>query len=886
MSTKDPSFQTKVEAALRGIDFMMANYNLSQDEALKRVPVDDALLPHVLAEIKRRESIRIIDPSALIKPHEEWLPDTPRDHWYYWPRLRSYLVEGKNWPLHVVKTIDRATDKILGAMENPQGADDFDTRGLVVGYVQSGKTANYSGLIAKAADAGYRLFIVLSGIHDSLRLQTQRRLGAELVGKVNGKWIGVGRPASRKEWITLTGESDFNPGEVGTATLNMEKPALMVVKKNARVLEKVIGWLDDLPDEVRRTLPCLVVDDEADQASINTGGNRPEDYDEADEDADESPTKINLCIRKLLTRFSRIAYVAYTATPYANVLIEHDADDREGKRDLYPASFIMSLPPPEGYYGAERVFGSPDGSKPGMDIVRIVPEEEIRLLVPAKRKDIPLFSPEITTSLQLAIDDFVLAGAARIRRGDRSQPATMLIHTSYSTTVQGRLTSRVSSYVEQLSDDWHYSKKRKQELATRLRKRWESDFRPVTRSENATLDVTFEDIEPGIATFLKDLPVLEINNVSADQLDYQRDPDLKVIVVGGNRLSRGLTLEGLLVSYYVRASRTYDTLMQMGRWFGFRDGYADLTRIYTTRKLRDWFRDLADIEEELRDEIARYEREGLTPLEMGTKIKTHPAMMVTSPLKMKGVEKVQVSFAGQVAQTITFPLYDRLWLRRNLDTTKEFVKRLGKPDSTTGSRPGWYSVPASEVLWFLEHYQMDPGANRIQTEPLRQFISAQNEYGELTSWVVGVMGLKRPDSILGTWDLGVPGIPPINLIERTQLKNRETASLGVIVSPEDEGLGLSEEQRRRAERLRAESEDKISRGRSLRACRDTKQGLLLIYPISRNSGHHGECAKGREPLYVVRDDGEHIIGVAFSFPDSKTPATVEYVVGSVGTRDF
>jgi len=884
MSNRELARQAQIEALANGIESMMDSFGISVEDALQRAPLDAELLPLVRQELARRNSVKIVDPMAITRRHVEWLSSVSKEDWYYWKRLRSYLIKGRGWPLHVVKSIDRASDKILGLMENPRGDHDFNIRGLVVGYVQSGKTANYSALIAKSADVGYRLFIVLSGIHDNLRLQTQRRLGAELVGKVDGKWGGVGRPLASKEWITLTGESDFNPGHVPTATLSMDKPSLMVVKKNGRVLEKVLRWLDDLPPEVRKTLPCLVIDDEADQASINTGGNRPEDFDEADEDAEESPTKINLLIRKIISRFSRVAYVAYTATPYANVLIEHDAVDREAQQDLYPASFIVALPRPEGYYGAEQIFGTPDGSKPGMDIVRIVPDEETSMLVPARRNEIQTFTPEITASLQQAIDDFILSGAARIHRGDRSKPATMLIHTSYSTIVQGRLAARVAKYVEQLGDDWNYSKKRRREIAERLKVRWESDFRRVTRAQNAALDVPFEAIESSISLFLKDLPVLEINNASPDQLDYQRDPDLKVIVVGGNRLSRGLTLEGLLVSYFVRASRTYDTLMQMGRWFGFRDGYADLTRIYTTKTLRDWFRDLSVIEEEIRDEIARYENENLTPLEMGTKIRTHPTMMVTSPLKMKNVERVRVSFAGQVAQTITFPLYDRQWLRDNIDATRDFLEKLGRPTATTAGKVIWQDVGADAVLSYLEHYQMDPAANRVKSEPLRRYISAQNEHGELTSWVVAIIGLKRKDLVLGMHDFGIPAVPPINLIERTRLRNRETPSLGVIVSPEDEAIGLTESQRTLALKMVQQSAH-LSKGRAYRACRPKEQGLLLIYPISRNSGHRGNLARDREPLYPVRDDGEHVIGVALSFPDSQTSATIEYVVGSVGTGD-
>lgn len=895
MSKVDPGLQAKIDQAMITLRVLMTNAGQSYDAALANPAIADELRPYVAREwAKEQSSVRISDPLVVATPHKEWLRDATDINWYYWNRLRAYLLEKKKWPEPTIRSIDRVTDRVLGLMENPRGEQErFDTRGLVVGYVQSGKTANYTSLIAKAVDAGYRLVIVLTGIHESLRVQTQRRLDAELVGVVNGKPGGVGKPtAAGRQWITFTeavDKGDFNPGTLNSAAISMERPSLMVIKKNATVLLKLINWLREAPDDIRKRVPALIIDDEADQASINTGGNRSvEDVDPTEEPVEEeSPTKINLRIRELLRVFERSSYVAYTATPFANVLIEHTAQDREGGFDLYPRSFIVSLPKPHGYYGAERIFGTEDGSKPGMDIVRLVPEAEISALVPARRAEIAEFQPQMTPSLRQAFDDFVLAGAARMQRGHGNQPATMLIHTSYSNTVQHRLYREVQSYMDRFIDDWHYSKQRKREMVSHLSTRWETDFRTVTRSENADLDVPFETIEPHIGPFVKRLQTLQINIISEDQLDYERDADLKVIVVGGNRLSRGLTLEGLLVSFFVRATKTYDTLMQMGRWFGYRDGYADLTRIWTTDVLHSWFRDLATIEDELRDEIARYERENLTPIDLGVKIRQHPSMLVTSPLKMQGrIDKLKVSYAGQTAQTINFPLKDLKWLNGNLDATRALLATLGKPSHSAASRrPVWEGVPAHSVLDFLERYQMDSDATRVKAEPIRKYIQAQLAYGELDTWVVGVMGNKRPDKVLGELSINVPGCPSVNLIERTRLAGDQT-SLGVIISPADEELGLSDDQLEEARRIQRESSEKISWGRALRMVRSPHQGLMLIYPISRHSGHKlGKNAKKdakRVPIYADPEQGTDIIALSLVFPDSKTAATVEYIIGSVG----
>jgi hypothetical protein len=829
--------------------------------------------------------LRMIEEPA--RRYREWLRGVDRQSWYYWPRLRQLLLVARQWPQAAVQALDEQTDRILRALDDPCGAQDFDTRGLVVGYVQSGKTANYSALIAKAADVGYRLVIVLTGVHDSLRQQTQRRLNAELVG--DGGTDGVTRPADERRWLTFTTtnlKGDFEPGNVTTAGLAGDNPALIVAKKNARVLQRLNTWLRDLPADTRRRLAVLVIDDEADQASPNTRGNRPfpdaeEDLDEPDEALDASPpSRINELIRRLLNGFPRVAYVAYTATPFANVLIDHLADDRLAGWDLYPRSFIVDLPEPHGYYGAEKIFGSPeDAASTGMNVIRRVPDGDRLVLVPRSRDEVEGFEPLLPRSLIAAIDDFVLAGAARYQRGAGDQPATMLIHASHYRAAQQRLYDLVVQHLAHLRDDWRYN--RAAGLEQRLRDRWDFDFRRVTRAENLALDVGFDAIIPDINSLLEHpVQVLQINSTSQDVLDYQRDPSLKAIVVGGNRLSRGLTLEGLLVSYYVRRANTYDTLMQMGRWFGFRDGYGDLTRIYTTSELEQWFRDLVTVEAELREDIRRYAEEDLTPLDFGVRIRRHPALLVTDRLKMRSAQVEAMSFAGQLVQTIIFPFEDRDWLRANVEASREFLSSLGSPDGGSKPRqPMWRAVPWQKVEEFLCAYQMDPSATRVRQDLLLDFLRRQADRGELIEWVVGVMGQERREERLRTIDLHVAGVSEINLIERTRLEHSN--SLGVITSPAHLALGLPEERLREATAL----EGRTPSGRTLRKLRDPREGLLLIYPISRYAGwRNGEWAvvDGREPIFATPETGEDIIGVALALPPSKSPATVEYVVGTVG----
>lgn len=888
----------RIEDALRLARVLMDTTGIDAPGAAANPAIPLALRDEVARRLLEEGVIEIRDPRMIEdrrRRHHDWLRSVDRADWYYWPRMREHLIDRVGRPENVVRAIDRATDRILGAMESPAGSDGFRTQGLVVGHVQSGKTANYSALIGKAADCGYRLVIVLTGIHNSLRQQTQRRLTAELVGLDDGVRVGVGPPPAGRQWQTFTSSGlngDFNPGNASPTALVGTNPVLIVAKKWVSVLRAMNEWFDRAPTDVLRGLPVLIIDDEADQASPNTGGDRPADVEEGADQLDETaPSTTNAFIRRLVGRFDRTAYVAYTATPFANVLIDHEAIDRVAGEDLYPRSFIVDLPRPPGYYGAERIFGLSDddiGERDvdaiGMDVIRRVPDEDVPILVPARRAEVEGFEPALPDSLTEAIDAFVLAGAARIQRGADDESASMLVHTSYRTPIQARLTELVDQRIERDRDEWRYVRERG--IERRLRDLWDRDFRPVVRAEHIGRDVSFETLNDSVGRFYEQLQVRQINSGSLDELDYEREPDIKVIVVGGNRLSRGLTLEGLLVSYYVRPARNYDTLLQMGRWFGFRDGYADLTRIYTTEQLERWFQDLATVELEVRGDIRRYEAEGLTPIEFGVRIRRHPAMAVTSPLKMQHAQVRDLSFNDKFRQTINFRFDDLDWLRENLDVTRAFLTSLGPAEYWREGQPMWRGVDRDRILGFLGEYQMDPDATLMRARPLREYIRRQGEQGELTDWVIAVMGQRRRERRLGSpLDLGIVGPDgpvEVNPIERTRIRGFRT--LKAIASGPDQGVGLSEEQR-----AQAQAGAVGSLGERLRHARPPREGLLLLYPISRHSGHGRELVadadSGRVPIFDDAESGVDVIGLAVAFPRSGSVAVREYITGTVRSED-
>ncbi|MBY0001434.1 Z1 domain-containing protein [Priestia aryabhattai] len=871
---------------------LMDSFNCSLEEAFEQLPAIPEELKDAIKEAMEQEKpTTALDISMVADPnrkHVEWLPMVDRADWFYWPRLRNYLIDDKEWPMATVRSIDTATDKILATMEDPINCPSFTTKGLVVGYVQSGKTANYTSLIAKSSDAGYKLIIVIAGIHNSLRYQTQVRLDKELIGVVNGVPSGVGKPPRDKEWYTLTkadlSKGDFNPGHLNSTILNAEKPILIVIKKHSRILERLLGWLRGADEETLREIPCLIIDDEADQASINTRGNRPYDLDPDNETEEESPSKINEWIRQLVNLFNKKAYIAYTATPFANVLIDHEAIDREAGEDLYPSSFIMSLPRPHGYFGAKEIFG--DDKTDGLDIIKHVKLADVAQLVPASRAEVEDFEPSIPSTLENAILDFILAGAARINRGQVNKPSSMLIHTSYRTTIQEKLAVLVEDKLSSIREQWRYERDTSN-LVNTLEKRWNDNFRPLIQKLNLSKDVCFAEIINDVSVFLEKVEIRQLHSNSNDEIDYELEPDLKAIIIGGNRLSRGLTLEGLLVSYFVRLSNnySYDTLMQMGRWFGYRHGYVELTRIYTTVSLERQFQALATVEEDLRRNIAKYDKEKRTPLQVGIKIRQHPGMLVTSPPKMRAARSVHVTYQNQISETTVFPFEDVEFLKKNLDYTKAFLQSLGKPEIDDLV---WENVNSSAIIEYLQCYETDPDATTVRTDTISNYIRRLNSLDEpeLINWTVAVMDRKAEKKSLGTIDLNIPGTRKVNLIQRT--KRKQSYSLGAIVSSGDDEIGLSKEDVNEIKvnfKINKDSEDeKIKLGEELRKLRSPQQGVLLIYPISKYSGYSSQTDNSdkREPIFQNPDKGVHVIGLAFIFPPSESSVAQEYITGSVG----
>jgi len=824
---------------------------------------------------------------------------------YYWKRQREYLLDQVGRSPAAVEGTDDDSDRVLSHLEDPRasGPETFDTRGLVLGHVQSGKTENFSALIAKAADVGYQVIIVLSGVHNGLRQQTQRRLEREL--GLRNVHPGVGLPEAGRRWNNPTTDDlggDFYPGTSDPSILQGNEKVIFIVKKWHTILNTLIQFVReaDMPPH----LPVLVIDDEADQASINTGGNRQPIDDLIDADAspvdlenETDPSTTNRLIRDLLGQFPRVAYVAYTATPFANVLIDHRAEDREVFEDLYPRDFLLTLFPRPGYVGSSRLFGrdsldgTPEGAEDGLDVIRFIPDPEMPMITPQGVK-VADFVPTAPPSLEQAFLDWLLSTAGMLARADGDVPSSMLIHVHQRTEIQNALKPQVAEMVRTIRNEWRYD--RRGPLRDRMRARWDEDFRAVTRRTDAGRDSAFDDIEEHVDRLLRDgVPVLALNSRSGDVLDYEQDPNIKAVLIGGNRLSRGTTLEGLTVSYYVRETPYMDTLLQMGRWFGYREWYVDLTRLWTTPILASWFRDIALREYELRQQIMQAELEGLSPRQVGYRIRSHPAMMVTAQNKMGAGRQERLSYAGRMIQTTRFRLRDRGWLSENRNAARVLLAGLGQHETDASGIPLWRHVPWEAVYTFLQAYATVQDRTSFDAGAAASYVKAQVGHNELLVWNVAIAEQASTVEALGTVDFELENVRPMNAISRTRLKN-DQSSIGALTNPArgrgpirqgDEEIGLTDGQILDAREQLTEKRFERIRDAML-AQRPKEEGLLVLYPISRHSAPRTGHEDSRLRLFEdPAAEGEDVIGIALAFPPSESGATIEYVGGSVAQED-
>jgi hypothetical protein len=858
------------------------------------------------------DKYRILDD----KKPKPWVKSVKAEiQWRFWNRYRM-LLEQKNYAPDTVNQLDNLTDDVLDRLIRPgNNIQPFDKRGLIVGHVQSGKTGNYIGLMCKAADAGYKLIIVLAGIHNSLRSQTQLRVDEGFLGfdtqmarnfTQTTNRIGVGKINPNLAAHSLTTNAingDFNRSASESSGINIRgnDPIILVIKKNASVMKNLLSWLatrgETMEDGKKqiKNLPLLVIDDEADNASINISKNHV--------------SGINACIRSMLKLFEQSAYIGYTATPYANIFIkQYTDDDVKGLdyninniplslgNDIFPKNFIVNIPAPSNYIGPEKLFGIESLENIERDIhplklFRKIDDHES--FVPEKHKK-DLKPSSIPFSLHKAVKCFFLSCAARLARGQENVHNSMLIHVTRFIDVQDEIATLVENEVKNYVRRIEFNDR---DFIKDLEQLWKEEFVTTTKDikDNPSVNdpsiqlISWEQIETNlypaaakieVRAVHGDTKVDRLKHKNIRPLDYYDNPKgLSVIAVGGNKLSRGLTLEGLTISYFLRASKMYDTLMQMGRWFGYRPGYLDLCRLFTSNELVEWYEHITIATEEMRAEFDRMGDLDKTPAEYGLKVRTHSgALVITASNKFRYKKIMELSLSGELEETYSFRKNNPIHLE-NYTHTLAFIISLGLPNLGANNQSQFRNHfiwrgkgNAGKVMNYLERYQTSQPSFNVKL--MSDYIQAQQKNNVLTDWTVVLInntddkkGIKINEDIT------------VGLTKRTDAEtqvNYYTIKKSHIIDPRHEYIDLTDEQIENAlEDTRKDAEengkdparvDKPSPIR-IKKNRPENKALLLIYLLNPKPDEK-KAAFSEMPL----------VGLAASFPWIENDEKIEYAV--------
>ena len=694
-------------------EFLLENIVPTEDEfnemaarvrASIRFPFSDEEFTAARDQVRERREASIGIIVSVDKPTEEhdleWFSKFKEEHPEenkYHRRFELYMQEEKHWPEESVKELDRNTDEIVNRLGDPHKPGSWKRKGLVIGDVQSGKTANYTSVCNKAIDAGYKIIIILAGRTNTLRRQTQKRLESDLVGlrkddsnQKKGEIlptipVGVhfyGDVSGYAVESVTTNVTDFSKKLADSKAISINEhmmPQLFVVKKVKSVLDNLADWLGGKHQSVLN-VPMLLIDDEADDASVNTK-------------TADSPTTINACIRRILKLFSRSTYLAVTATPFANILIDPYISGTETiDPDLFPDDFICCLPTPDLYIGSEKMFRD---------------EQDIKFIIPIQAKDVQNAYPfkhkktqeisAVPESLKTAIRYFAITNAARDILGHSKTHRSMMINVSRYVDVQNRLKSRVVSFWE---DEVMLYVKAYSMMGDKA-----LEYKPIVQIKEVfdsykiekLLGIKWTTIQQHLYESNAKVSIIAVNQKSSDSLDYERfekenSDGMRVIAIGGDCLSRGLTLEGLCVSYFYRNSQMYDTLMQMGRWFGFRDGYDKLVRVWMAEDAIAWYTHISEATEQLKLEVHRMNRSKLTPMEFGYIIKGHPDSLIpTARAKMKNarvdIQYADIDVSGHLIESPR--LYNNVnILNSNEELVRSFIRKVSKYGDMSKTKDG------------------------------------------------------------------------------------------------------------------------------------------------------------------------------------------------------
>ena len=770
-------------------------------------------------------------------------------NFYYWNRLRDYLLGKEILPPNVVSRLDFLSDEILDYCGNPHDKGAWSQRGMVMGHVQSGKTTNYTSLICKAADAGYRIIILLAGLTNSLRAQTQQRLDETFIGRKS-----IFRPDSLDEGLNIlnyatkrripffgtTRDSDFNRSiaqNYGVTLASTNEPTIFITKKHKSTLENLRDWIRDQNQGERVPEPLLLIDDEADNASINTSKDPA------------GSTAINTVIREILQLFDRSSYVGYTATPFANIFIDPDSDDEMLGNELFPRNFIKALDPPTNYVGAHRLFDEDGDLRERM--IRDIDDYAVSLpLVQpvAHKHEFPVGG--IPPSLQEAIRVFLLTVAIRHLRGDGKKHCSMMINVSRFNDVQANVEGEVYEYLQKVKDSVAVNARSRGRPTDSIIVDLQADF----RREFADTEFGLDDVLSILHQAISPVRVVTVN-MRGGKLDYEqnRRNGLQVIAIGGLALSRGLTLEGLTVSYIIRNASASDTLMQMARWFGYRDGYEDICRLYLPESSCDHYDQVHSAIEELEGEIRLMEQLDQTPEDFGLKVRQSPTgIRITAANKMRSASEFKLAqdYSGHHIEGHAI-FNDESVNRRHRELVREFMCNCGGPTGADGG-VSWSNVLGRLVTQLIREFSFPPvvpDMARISSDrSLLDDYMADRVSRELKTWDVYVPGPASKGRTDDGWFLENR---PLNLRLRGKGKVNQdvlriNGSKNRVADKKDAEFGLSDVQRAKANRMVTEHSIKGDRKFCL-----VRERPLLIFHLLTLGNDRDEASDLLDPVVTL-----------------------------------
>lgn len=759
----------------------------------------------------------LVDTVLVSKDWTPWYTQERQSNDFYWRAYRRVL-EDKNWQPEAIAEVGASASKIVSRLSDPTSESAYSAKGLVVGYVQSGKTANFTGMIAKSIDAGYRLIIVLTGTVELLRAQTQRRLDMELIGEQNilgGRqkedveslrdvdYAGEGDtewlegkflrheidPSSRRDVPSIkrltTASGDYRALKQGLDTLDFRSSAeladpskpvhhpdnlfgtdvrVAIVKKNKSAMTKLLTDLKNIRTRLDE-IPVLLIDDEADQASVNT--KNPNRAGRAT-DEDKERTAINKLISEILAQMPRAQYVGYTATPFANVFVEPD-----DQIDIFPRDFIVRLKASDAYMGGTS-FHDLSQLEPGEDRS----PENSNELAHVRPLNAEKGSPAERAEIRSALDAFVLTGAIKLWRNSnepdlRFKHHTMLVHEDRTQASHAELATLVKQV-------WVEASYHSPEALLRLRELFETDFKLVHEARSGwgnALPGSFDELKVFIGTAISKImsdgtPVVIVNG--SRESDYNAmdftTKDFWRVMLGGTKLSRGFTVEGLTITYFKRRAMAADTFMQMGRWFGYRPGYRDLVRLYIARDvegprgrrydLYEAFTAMVQDEEAFRDQLDEYSKLDpesgqpvVQPIDVPPLVYQQlPWLRPTAGNKMYNVELAVDGSPGTVRDYVMHPSRDdgstnihhfnlvAPWLRARGELLQF---RSSHSQNLYNARVA--IISAEEVVEKLSQYRWHPG---YSFEPTLEFMRRAIERGTLEDFAVIFPELKVNGEIL------------------------------------------------------------------------------------------------------------------------------------------